>query len=225
MKRKKLWMLYYTVLIVLLAYFISNYRPPPWVMEFARITVSCEELAKPIVVTSKGYAYSPRGVVVKLTLVRGYVNPSLRRIRIAVIFMHKGELVGIYFIEREVAPGQVLPLEVKGGITFKVPDAAEVRIFLDKREIEKFNLTLTEGGSSDVEPYLIPPASKGEGSRSPVVDPKLNYEAIVYALFLSGKLYGEKPRSIMKENPFPRQDYGRAKALLSEGSVPISELD
>jgi len=191
MKGKNLWISYYVVLVLLLAYFISNYRPPPWVMEFARTTVSCEELAKPVVVASKGYVYSPRGVVVKLTIVRGYVNPSLRKIRVTVIFTHKGELVGIYFIERKVAPGQVLALEVKGGITFKVPDAVEVRIFLDKREVEKFNLTLTEGGSSDVEPYLIPPASKGEGSRSPVVDPKLNYEAVVHALFLHSKIYGK----------------------------------
>ena len=72
-------------------------------------------------------------------------TPHLSRRSVKAIFTHKGEFASIYSIEHKIAPGQMLVVEIRGGIVFKIPDPVQIRVFLDKQEARRFNLTLAKG--------------------------------------------------------------------------------
>ena len=99
--------MYRVALLLLFILMVFRYRPPMWVVRRVEVPLEVVDIYDPIEVLSLGYETTPEGLVLRIRLLKCYSYPQMSTLSLRVLFMREDEVVSMYLLKLELAPGEL----------------------------------------------------------------------------------------------------------------------
>jgi len=99
--------MYRVALLLLFILMVFRYKPPMWVVRRVEVPLEVVNIYDPIEVLSLGYETTPEGLVLRIRLLKCYSYPQMNILSLRVLFMREYEVVSMYLLKLELAPGEL----------------------------------------------------------------------------------------------------------------------
>jgi len=96
--------MYRVALLLLFILMVFRYRPPMWVVRRVEVPLEVVDIYE---VLSLGYETAPEGLVLRIRLLKCYSYPQMNILSLRVLFMREYEVVSMYLLKLELAPGEL----------------------------------------------------------------------------------------------------------------------